>query len=340
MTEAWPAMIEPEGLQRFRLGQPIGEGADLQVFAATDVATGDEVVVKRPHPSLVSRNIHDEVERQVALQVSLRSQDTGLVGLPDLYAVTGLDRFEWFFGDDLGHPYSVHIEARAAGVPLIGNISDQVRGLPVALPMNLFVLHPSTVHLDRNIRCPSLTVLDIIERCHELGFLAGDLGPRNVFYSPRSGQTTVVDLGALRQAESPATRRRQFDINDTLFEFFQFYGTYEAAPTSVEGYAYVAEGRHSGRLDGMAEALARSFASSTEPDQRVAAEAILRRIGSREYQTVPPFRRDFSLYLSGSAAKPRTAQSDELWESALVGLRDPYWTRFAFDARAELSAYP
>ena len=47
--------IEASGLSRFRLGDPIGEGADCQVFAATDLEDDAQVVIKRPHPSLIAR---------------------------------------------------------------------------------------------------------------------------------------------------------------------------------------------------------------------------------------------------------------------------------------------
>ena len=42
-------------LARFKLEGLLGEGTDLQVFSATDTATGDAVVVKRPHPKVHPR---------------------------------------------------------------------------------------------------------------------------------------------------------------------------------------------------------------------------------------------------------------------------------------------
>ena len=323
-----PALAASASLERYALGGLLGEGADMQVFAATDRETGDAVVVKRAHPSLVSRGIHDDVERRVALQAGLREQSRGFEGLPRLIAVTAPDRFGWYFGDDLGNAYSVLVEERAGGVPLIGSVADQVRGHPVGLPMNLFALHPSGAWLDKGFENPSLTALRVIERCFEMGWLAGDLGPRNVFYAPDSGNATVIDLGNLRHPSPATARRAAFDVNDTLFEFFQFYATPDGAPESAEAFAAVSERQLSGSLERMAEGLAQSYAGA-ESERRDAAMAILERIGRRGYSGVGEFREDFGAYLS---AVP--AAEDAVWVEAAEGLRAPYWSKYEFNAKA------
>ncbi len=61
-------------LARFKLEGLLGEGADLQVFSATDTATGDAVVVKRPHPTLVQRGQHGDVEGSLLRAKALREQ--------------------------------------------------------------------------------------------------------------------------------------------------------------------------------------------------------------------------------------------------------------------------
>ena len=177
------------------------------------------------------------------------------------------------------------VEERAVGVPLIGSVADQVRGHPVGLPMNLFALHPSGAWLAKGFENPSLTALRVMERCFEMGWLAGDLGPRNVFYAPESGEATVIDLGNLRRSSPATARRAAFDVNDTLFEFFQFYATPDAAPESADAFAAVSERRLSGSLERMAEGLARSYAGAVKA-QGDAARGILERIGRRGYVEV------------------------------------------------------
>ena len=233
----------------------------------------------------------------------------------------------------------MQVEARATGVPLLGSIGDQVRGRPVGLPFNLFALHPSTIHLERNVEDPSLTVLRIIERCFGLGFLAGDLGPRNLFYSPGTGDATVIDLGSLRKPEPEGRRRRALDINDILFEFFQFYTSPDSLPTSAEAFAQVAEQRHSGTLERMALSMIDAYSVASEAMQRDAARNILDKIAQRSYQSVSGFRSDFEAYLSAAASRPRDPYTDEAWYSALSGMRDSYWTKYLFDASSELFHY-
>ena len=324
---------KPSILEQFELGELLGEGADMQVFAARDRESGEAVAVKRAHPSLTSRGIHDDVERRTRLQTALRSGgDGGFAGLPRLIALIEPDRFEWYFGDDPGNPYSVQVEARAAGVPLVGSVADQVRGHPVGLPMNLFALHPSGARLARGLENPSLAALGVIERCFELGWLAGDLGPRNVFYSPSSGAATVIDLGALRRPSAATARRAAFDVNDTLFEFFQFYATPDDPPASAGAFAAVSERPRSGGLERMAEALSRAYAGGADKARRDAARSILDRIGRRGYADVSAFRADFEAYLAAAALSPRAAGADAAWREALEGLRAPYWGKFLFEA--------
>ncbi len=332
-------MKSPSDLERFQLGEALGEGADMQVFAATDLETGDDCVVKRPHPSLISRNIHDDVERRVSLQARLRSGDVGIDNLPRLLAVTALDDFEWYFGDNLKHAYSVQVEERATGIPLLGSVRDQVRGHSVGLPINLFALQPSTEHLQRNIEDPSLAVLRVIERCFDLGFLAGDLGPRNLFYSPATGDVTIIDLGSLRRPVSEGRRARALDLNDILFEFFQFYTTPDSLPTSPEGFTQAREQRHSGTLERMALSMSETYSTASDAGQRNAAEAILESVSKRAYHSVADFRSDFQTYLFEAASRPRNAATDGAWSSALERLREAYWAKYLFDADLELSHY-
>lgn len=332
-------MKSPSDLERFQLGEPLGEGADMQVFAATDLETGNHCVIKRPHPSLVSRNIHDDVERRVSLQAKLRSEEIGIDSLPRLLAITVPDEFEWYFGDKLKHAYSVQVEERAIGIPLLGSVRDQVRGHSVGLPINLFALHPSTEHLQRNIEDPSFVALRVIERCFDLGFLAGDLGPRNLFYSPATGDVKIIDLGSLRRPVSAGRRTRALDLNDILFEFFQFYTTPDGLPASPEGFTQVREHRFSGTLERMAQSMSEAYSTASGAGQRDAADAILESIARRSYHSVADFRSDFQAYLFEAASRPRSAATDGAWSSALKELRETYWAKYLFDADLDLSHY-
>ena len=49
-------------LDRFELAGPLGSGADYDVRAAVDRETGYQVVLKRPSPQAVSRQMHGAIE--------------------------------------------------------------------------------------------------------------------------------------------------------------------------------------------------------------------------------------------------------------------------------------
>ena len=330
------ALDDPRVLRRFRLGALLGEGADSQAFLAAD-SLGDgggeaaeaAVVVKRAHPSLVSRGLHGEVERRMAAQARFR-REFAPEALPRLLAATRADRFEWLFGDDLGNPYMALAEERARGVPLVGSAADQVLGRPVGLPMSLFVLHPPP---GTRALSPAMDVLRLIEQCAERGSLALDLGPRNVFYAPAERRTTVVDLGGLAEPRAAARRREALDVNDALLEFFAAYSTPGDNPRTADGHLEVREVRLSGGIERRARTLADEFSARGGGGRRTeTARHILDRIGRRAYEDAADFRADFLAH--ARAADEESSWDDETsqaWRSALGWLRAAHWGKFAFD---------
>lgn len=328
-------LSSPKELTRFHLGGLLGEGADLQVFAASDTESGEPVVVKRPHPSLVSRNMHRDVEARTLLQTELRNRIGEVNGLVRLLMLTEPDYFAWYFGDDPGHPYSIQVEERAKGVPLVGGVSDMVRGHAVALPLNLFVLHPARSHVSSGHESPVFTVLEIIERVYEMGYLAQDLGPQNVFYSPASGASRVIDLGTVREPSEATRRRSAFDLNDILFDVFRLYTTPEKPPGDAQQFTQTRESGLSGTLERKAESLSRKFAA-TGAGRAQASLNILSTIGERGYTSPNRFKTDLQNYLAVTESTDRYPESEETWHQAIQELRSPYWKKYLFDADSEL----
>ncbi len=328
-------LSSPKELIRFQLGDLLGEGADLQVFAATDAESGDPVVVKRAHPSLVSRNLHRNVETRALLQAELRTRMGEVDGIVRLHMLTEPDSFAWYFLDDPGHHYSVQVEERAKGIPLLGGVSDMVRGHPVGLPLNLFVLHPARSCVSSGHESPVFTVLGTIERIHEMGYLAQDLGPQNVFYSPASGTSRVIDLGTVREPSEATRRRPAFDLNDIVFDIFRLYTTPEIPPRDVRQFNQTGEWGLSGTLERRAEALSRKF-SVTGAGRAEASLKILSTIGERSYVSSNQFRTDLQDYLAATESMNRDAAAEEAWHQAIQELRSPYWRKYLFDADSEL----
>ncbi len=334
MTETYFALSDSEDLKRFILGDLLGEGADMQAFEATDADTGDQVVVKRPHPSLVSRYMHRTVEARTLLQAEMRTRVGDANGLVRLRLVAEADSFSWYFGDDLGHPYIALVEERAEGVPLMGGISDMVRGHPVSLPLNLFALFPPANCGFRQLENPARAVLDIIERFYELGFLAEDLGPQNVFYSPYSRASKVIDLGALRKPSEGTSRHPPFDLNDALFDVFRFYTTPDTPPRDPADFERTREIRVSGSLERKAETLSKEYAMSDSAGTETALK-ILSRVARREFKTTAQFRLDFTEYLAALDSRPSDAVAEKAWLEAARRLKSPYWGKYLFDPDIE-----
>ena len=331
------ALDDPRVLRRFRIGALLGEGADSQAFLAADSLgeVGETVVVKRAHPSLISRGLHDAVERRMAAQARFR-REFAPDSLPRLLAATRASRFEWLFGDDPGNPHMALAEERARGVPLVGSVADQVRGRPVGLPMSLFALHPPP---GTRADSPAMDVLRVIERCAERGLLALDLSPRNAFYAPTERRTTVVDLGGLTEPRAATRRLEALDVNDALLEFFAAYATPSDSPRTAEGHLEIREVRLSGGIERRARTLADEFAASAGGRQADAAKHILDRIARRAYQDAADFRSDFLAY--ARAADEESSWDEETSQArrdALGWLRAPHWGKFAFDADEELGA--
>ena len=327
----------PRVLRRFRLGTLLGEGADSQAFLASDdslgAGGGDAVVVKRAHPALVSRGLHGAVERRMVAQARFR-REFAPEPLPSLLAATRADDFAWLFGDDLANPYMALAEERARGVPLVGGVSDQVRGHPIGLPMSLFVLHPPA---GSRTRSPAMDVLRLIEFCAERGMMALDLGPRNVFYNPSERRTTVVDLGGLTEPIAATRRREAVDVNDALLEFFAAYSTPDDNPRTADGHLAVREVRLSGGIERRARTLANEFSTRAAGKRRAdTARHILYRIGRRAYQSPADFRADFLAHAQAADEESSwDEETSQAWRAALGWLGGEYWGKFAFDAGAE-----
>ena len=328
-------LSSPKELIRFQLGELLGEGADLQVFAATDTENGQPVVVKRPHPSLISRDMHRDVEARTLLQAELRTRMGKVNGIVRLRMLTEPDSFAWYFRDDPGHPYSVQVEERAKGIPLVGGISDMVRGHPVGLPLNLFVLHPARSYLSSGHQNPVFTVLEVIERIYEMGYLAQDLGPQNVFYSPASGVSRVIDLGTVREPSEATRRWPAFDLNDILFDTFRLYTTPEKPPRDARQFTQTRESGLSGTLERKVESLSRRFATMGA-GRAEASLKILSTVGERGYASPNEFRTDFQNYLAATESMDRDSAAEEAWHQAIQELRSPYWRKYLFDADSEL----
>ncbi|MCH9017026.1 MAG: hypothetical protein IIB89_04585 [Chloroflexi bacterium] len=75
-----------------------------------------------------------------------------------------------------------------------------------------------------------------METFHDIGYLALDLRPQNVFLDPKTSDVTIIDIGNVT-VERPATRRAPpLDIHDVYMELLTWYSTPLDPPADIAVY--------------------------------------------------------------------------------------------------------
>ncbi len=336
--------LEASGLSRFRLSGPIGEGADCQVFAATDLEDGSPVVIKRPHPALIARGQHTDVEgrllRSISFQQVLGRASRHLAGV---VAHCAVEPGTGYFGDSHDRPYMVVVERRAVGVPLAGSAVDGIRRMPIGLPQQLFALHPVRGHPYRPRFCVALDVLEVGGAFLERGLVLLDARPQNVFFDPKKASITLIDTGGATQAREATRRRPALDAHDFYAELLKWYVPLGDPPADTDGYA-ASHGMDSvPRFEQDLAAFKRAYESMPWRNIGERGAAIIERVREREYSHPPDFRADFellvALYEERYESLAGDAASAAVWTEASRMLDLPYWRKFLFDPGADMTAY-
>jgi hypothetical protein len=237
----------------------------------------------------------------------------------------------------------VLVEERAHGVPLVADTKDKFRGVPIGLGQNLFALYP----LVRGSRAGAASVfeqlLDVEEAFARTDRLIMDLRPQNVFFDPRQGEITVIDIGTCVDGRTASGPRPAPDIHDCLAELCKFYLEPQSPPVQIKGYRDpFGMGPPLGfpkELDRMIQACA-GLASG--PLQDIAV-GMLQRLKRRDYGAVAPFRRDLQQYFTVVDERNRNLQEFPdlvgVWRQGMELLRENYWRKFRFDPDADLAHY-
>ena len=335
--------METVTLDRFELVGPLGSGADYDVRAAVDRETDEAVVLKRPLPQTVKRQMHGPVEERTTLALEAYERaGRHCIAVPRVIGVTEVAVHDGFFGDDVGEPYRVRVEERAAGIPLVGDPRSRILRVPIGLGQNLFALHPLALPDGVADWLVQEQLLEAQAIYADAGYALLDLGPHNVFYSPGTGRVSLIDASALvgHGVDRAQGNRGPQDVHDFYVEMLKFYLAPELPPSDASGYFDPYNQRPVISIDDECDNLARAF-SSADGDLRDAATACIQKVRQREYATVGDFGSDLReclrlITIRNDQMAERSA-AVEAWQGALNRLSEDHWTRYRFDAGSELA---
>lgn len=331
-------------LERFSLIGSLGLGANYEVYAAIDSETGQDVVLKRPWLQTIRGGQSRHVDEQSARVIELHQVLDG--DIPYISPMVGYTKrigHSGFFGDDLQQEYYVLVEERAQGVPLVADIKDKFRGVPIGLGQNLFAVYPLVQGSRDGTASIFAQLLDVEEAFSRVDRLIMDLRPQNVFFDPRQGTITVIDIGMCVDQRTTTGRQPAPDIHDCLVELCQFYLEPHSPPMQAKGYRDpFGMGPPLGftkELERMIQAAA-SLPSGPLQDVTV---SMLQRLKRRDYGGVEPFRHDLQQYFALTHERNQHLQEFPemvgVWHQGMELLREKYWRKFRFDPDSDLAAY-
>ena len=330
-------------LSQFKLHEKLGEGADSEVFAATDTETEQPVVIKRPHPTLIARGQHRAVERRIAKVIALREQlADSLPHVAKLLAYTERANHDAYFGDTLGEPYTVTVEERAAGVPLVGSATDGIKRHPIGAPQNLFALHPVVSHSQRGRFSIVRDILEVAAAFDDAGALILDMRPQNIYFDPATAAITVIDIGGVTEATASGGNRTPLDLHDFYLELFKWYIPHSPPPTDADGYRSPIGMETIPMFDQNLDAMIRRHTEAADTPCNAAALDILHKVKARAYLDISAFRREFDALLTlleaHYAALSQSEPVRQAWRDALHLLTTDYWRKFRFHPQ-DISSY-
>lgn len=337
--------MEHVDLNRYDVTGILGAGADYEVRAAVDRETGQQVVLKRPEPQMIRRQLHTEIEART--ERTLMAYEAVGHRVPGIVAILGYtDRanHDAYFGETLGQAYRVVVAARAQGIPLVGEIKARFTGVPIGVGQNLFALYPIVWPKHLPLFPIHQQLMEVERAFFQAGYVLLDLQPQNVFYQPASGRITVIDCGALIDANGAVDRRGQpQDIHHFYLEMLKFYTTSQPPPSQVRGYREPYGMRPVVNFERELEQMLQQFKGTADTGVQAAALIMLDRVRQRTYTDFDDFRRDLMAYLEAVEHAHRALthldERRQIWLEALAWLRADYWQRYLFHPEAELAEF-
>ena len=344
-------------LDRYEIIGLLGSGADYEVRAALDRESGQQVVLKRPVPQMISRQMHGPTEGRTDRTLQTYQEMAGRIPqLSPLLGYTERANHASFYGDAVSEEYRVMVFARAPGIPLVGDVRARILGVPIGLGQNLFALFPlfqppGETH-DEAKGEPhgeepwpvQRQLLDLEEQFYQAGRVLLDLNPQNLFYQPATGSITVIDSGdqVVIGEETTSRSRRPRDIHDFYLEMLKFYTTPQDPPEQASGYRDSYGLRPVITLEQELGEMSRQLSGKDDPVTK-AMLGLIARVEQRDYGDFSHFRGDLTAYLEEVRIRHQglsdLGQARQAWLEALELLRADHWKKYDFDAEVELHEF-
>ena len=330
-------------LDRFRPEGFLGSGSDYEVHAATDAETGQLVVVKRPKPDYISRELHSGVDMLSEALIDIHASVANSVpGVCRMLGYTDVGSHGSYFDDEMAAEYRALVFERARGIPLVADIGDKFKGVPIGLGQNLFALHPALAEMPDSASPVQTQLLHVEGSFAAAGHLLLDMRPQNIYYDPAVGRISVIDVGAVptygpaSQGQASSGGQEQ-DLHNFFAEVFRFYLSPFPPPLDPAGYGEPygmrAAPDFGQQVDGMIDA----FFKAEDGDLGHAATETLQKVRSRSYTSVEGFGRDLQFCLEAASNRDNLHGEGnpalDAWRNARELLKTPYWNRFLLEKR-------
>lgn len=337
--------MEQVDLQRYQITGLLGTGADYDVRAAIDQETQQQVVLKRPVPQAISRQMHGAIEARTDRTLQFY-QEVGNQ-IPHLSPILGYSEranHDSYYGDSLGQEYRVLVVARAQGIPLAGDVRARILKVPIGLGQNLFALYPLPYSASDTPFAVQQQLVHLQEQFYKAGYVLLDQGPQNIFYQPATNSITIIDSGDLvaPDEESGSRSRRRRDIHDFYLEVLKYYIVPQPPPGDAAGYRDPYGMRPVISLEEELDELARRFGNFADP-ARNAALYLIAKVRDRAYTEFRDFRKDLTAYFEEVRIRNRSLsnlnEAKQAWHDAMQLLHGDHWRRYLFDPVADLAAF-
>jgi serine/threonine protein kinase len=330
-------------LARYQITGLLGTGADYEVRSAKDLQSETQVVLKRPVPQTIIRQMHTSTESRSDQTIKFY-QEIGhsIPQLSPLLGYSSRDNHDEYYGDTTGYEYRVLVMERAKGIPLVGDVRSRILKVPIGLGQNLFALYPLPYYVSSDAFTIQEQLLNMQTTCYDHGYILLDINPQNVFYDPSNRSIKVIDSGDLidtRQDISTSNNKGQRDINYFYLELMKYYTTTANPPDSIDGYRNSYGMRPIISLSEEIRELSNYNQTST-PDISLTYNHILDKIETRQYGTVTEFKNDLTEYLDEVRIRDRDKNDLPLlmsaWYNAIHLLTHDHWSKYIFDPAYDL----